>query len=145
MFNPKGVLEFSPDYKDTLLVSVGNESMFYSNISIRGRGKPVIGSHCCINSGVIFLNDFNLHIPIVRKNRLNSGRRVFINHIFVYLYFFKFGSTRIWGYIFSYLSKIKNDRVYLKTLTRDYFDSFVADNQKISKVYNIDLIKEYYN
>ena len=50
----EGVLEFSPDYKDTLLVSVGNESMFYSNISIRGRGKLVIGSHCSINSGVIF-------------------------------------------------------------------------------------------
>ncbi len=50
----EGVLDFSPDYKDTLLVSVGSDSIFYSNISIRGRGKLVIGDCCSVNSGVIF-------------------------------------------------------------------------------------------
>jgi acetyltransferase-like isoleucine patch superfamily enzyme len=49
-----GVLKFSPDYREKLSVNIGENSFFYSNVSIRGRGKLTLGGCCSVNSGVIF-------------------------------------------------------------------------------------------
>lgn len=46
--------EFDPDFRGVLSVSIGNGVIFYPRVSIRGRGRLVIGDGCSINSGVIF-------------------------------------------------------------------------------------------
>lgn len=49
-----GSLEFDPDFRSLLVVNVGRDVVFYSRISIRGRGRLTIGDGCSINCGVIF-------------------------------------------------------------------------------------------
>ncbi|MEI6300048.1 MAG: acyltransferase [Betaproteobacteria bacterium] len=49
-----GTLEFDPDFRSPLTVSIGRAVIFHPRISIRGRGRLSIGDDCSINSGVIF-------------------------------------------------------------------------------------------
>jgi acetyltransferase-like isoleucine patch superfamily enzyme len=49
-----GTPEFDPDFRAPLTVSVGRAVTIYPNVSIRGRGRLIIGDCCSINGGVIF-------------------------------------------------------------------------------------------
>jgi acetyltransferase-like isoleucine patch superfamily enzyme len=49
-----GTPEFDPDFREALVVNVGNGVVFYPRVSIRGRGRLTIGDWCSINGGVIF-------------------------------------------------------------------------------------------
>lgn len=49
-----GVPEFDPDYRSSLAVNVGSAVTIYPHVSIRGRGRLIIGDSCSINGGVIF-------------------------------------------------------------------------------------------
>lgn len=92
-----------------------------------------------------FFENLNLQVPKIRKVRVNQGRSIFVNSLFTYINFLKFGSIKKWNHIFSYLPRNKNDRNFLKSLIKKDLEQFVTDNTKIAKMYKIDLPKEYFN
>ena len=49
-----GTPEFDPDFRSALVVNVSRNVVFFPRISIRGRGRLIIGDGCSINSGTIF-------------------------------------------------------------------------------------------
>lgn len=73
--------EFDPDFRDSLLVCVGNNVNFYPGVSIRGRGRLTIGDNSSINSGVIFglVSDIKLgcHVMVADNTSFRTADHEF--------------------------------------------------------------------
>ncbi|MCW7482125.1 acyltransferase [Leptospira kanakyensis] len=46
--------DFDPDFRNLLLINVGNDTVFNGVVSFRGRGLLNIGNNCSFNNGIIF-------------------------------------------------------------------------------------------